>query len=72
MTVKKCDVCGKVYKKGYSFAYSLDPYEVNKANAQLKIEYATTKDLCEVCANRLKKFLMSRKGKDEEENETHC
>lgn len=33
MTVKKCDACGKVYEKGYIFAYSLDPYEVNKANA---------------------------------------
>lgn len=65
MTVKKCDVCGKVHEKGYSIAYSLDPYEANKANAQLPFEYATTKDLCENCGNRLKKFFMPRKGKDE-------
>ena len=64
MTVKKCDVCGKVYEKGYSIAYSLDPYEVNKASVQTKFEYATIKDLCEICGNRLKKFFMSRKGKN--------
>ena len=64
MTVKKCDVCGKVYEKGYSIAYSLDPYEVNKANAQTKFEYAQTKDLCENCANRLKRFLLPLMVKD--------
>lgn len=69
MTVKKCDVCGKVYEKGYSIVYSLDPYEVNKASVQTKFEYATTKDLCEICGTRLKKFFMSRKGKNEKEIE---
>lgn len=63
MTVKKCDVCSKVYEKGYIFAYSLDPYEVNKASAQTKFEYALTKDLCENCANRLKMFQTNIKFK---------
>lgn len=40
MTVKKCDACSKVYEKGYIFAYSLDSYEVNKANTQTKFGYA--------------------------------
>lgn len=58
MTVKKCDACGKVYEKGYILSYSLDPYEVNKAIAQTKFEYALTKDLCEDCSNRFKTFLL--------------
>lgn len=65
MTVKKCDACSKVYEKGYIFAYSLDSYEVNKANTQTKFGYALTKDLCENCANRLKMFLLSLMVKDE-------
>lgn len=64
MTVKKCDACGKVYEKGYIFAYSLDPYEVNKANAQTKFGYNPTKDLCKDCAIRLKIFLLPLKVKD--------
>ena len=65
MTIKKCDVCGNIYEKGYIFAYSLDPYEINKANAQVEFGYAPTKDLCENCANRLKMFLLPLMVKDE-------
>lgn len=64
MTVKKCDACGKIYEKGYIFSYSLDPYEVNKANAQTKFGYTPTKDLCEDCVNRLKMFLLPIMVKD--------
>lgn len=64
MTVKKCDVCGKVYEKGYILSYSLDPYEVNKAIAQTKFEYALIMDLCEDCSNRLKMFLLPIMVKD--------
>lgn len=60
MTVKKCDKCGKIYEKGCVLSYSLDNYEVGKAVALLKHEYALTKDLCETCARRLKMFLKSR------------
>ena len=60
MTVKKCDKCGKIYEKGYVLSYSLDDYEVDKAVAVRKPEYALTKDLCETCARRLKMFLRSK------------
>lgn len=57
MTVKKCDKCGKIYEKGFSLSYTLDPYEVNKACASLKPEFAKTIDLCENCARRFEMFL---------------
>ena len=59
MTVKKCDKCGKIYEKGYLLAYSLNNYEVGKAEAIVKPEYAVTKDLCEICARRLEMLLRS-------------
>ena len=65
MTVKKCDKCGKIYEKGFSLSYSLDPYEVNKANASLRAEFAETKDLCEICGRRFKMFLGAQ-PKDED------
>ena len=65
MTVKKCDKCGKIYEKGFSLSYSLDPYEVNKANVALKAEFAKTVDLCENCGRRFKMFLGAQQ-KDED------
>lgn len=65
MTVKKCDKCGKIYEKGFSLSYSLDPYEVNKANATRKTEFAKTVDLCEICGRRFKVFLGAQQ-KDED------
>lgn len=65
MTVKKCDKCGKIYEKGFSLSYDLAPYEVNKANATLKAEFAKTVDLCENCGKRFKMFLgAQQKGED--------
>ena len=57
MTVKKCDKCGKIYEKGFSLSYTLDPCEVNKTDATLKAGFAETIDLCENCGRRFKMFL---------------
>lgn len=66
MTVKKCDKCGKIYEKGYVLSYSLDVYEVDKAIAVRKPEYALTKDLCETCVSRLKMFLREKEEETKE------
>lgn len=60
MTVKKCDKCGKIYEKGYILAYSLEKYEVNKAEGVVKPEYAPMKDLCETCGSSLMMFLRNK------------
>lgn len=51
--------------KVFSLSYSLDPYEVNKANAMLKAEYAKTIDLCENCVRRFKMFLGAQQKGEE-------
>lgn len=64
MTVKKCDACGEIYEKGFALSYTLDPYEVNKSNAQLKKEYSTHMDLCEKCKQHFEDFIKgSQKNK---------
>lgn len=63
MTVKKCDKCGDIYKKGYILSYGLDSFEVGTSLGELKPECQIKKDLCETCARRLKMFL----GRQEEE-----
>ncbi len=60
MTVKKCDKCGVIYKKGYILSYGLDNFEVGKSLGELKPNCQIKKDLCETCAGRLKMFLRSQ------------